>query len=250
MCLRWDAKTRTLKYNEYIPYVNIKVICESIMSRQTRVLTDELYEYLHAISPSEPEIMTQLRERTATMPMAVMQISLEQAQFMQLLIQLIGAKKVLEIGTFTGYSALAMALALPVGGKLVTCDISDEWTSIAQEYWHRAEIAEKIDLRLAPALETLDLLLADSTTAGFDFIFIDADKANYPHYYERSLQLLRSGGLIAIDNVFMQGKVVDPMVTSKGVVAIRQLNQAISCDKRVTFSVVPIGDGLTLVRKM
>lgn len=219
------------------------------MTRRTLLLTDELYAYLHAVSASEPELMAQLRKRTALLPMAMMQISREQAQFMQLLLQLTGAKKVLELGTFTGYSTLAMALALPADGTVITCDTSEEWTSIAQEYWRNAGVADKIDLCLAPALETLDRLLADGAQGSFDFVFIDADKTNYPHYYERCIQLLRSGGLIAIDNVFMDGKVADQTATNKGVAAVRQLNETIKHDERITFSIIPIGDGVTLVRK-
>ncbi len=178
-----------------------------------------------------------------------MQIAPEQGQFMALLIQLIGATKTLEIGVFTGYSSLCVALALPPTGKIVACDVSEEYTAIARRYWQKAGVTDKIDLRLAPALETLDQLLASGQAETFDFAFIDADKENYDHYYERSLQLVRPGGLIAIDNVLWFGQVADPQVQDNNTLALRALNDKLHHDERVTLSLVPIGDGLTLALK-
>jgi caffeoyl-CoA O-methyltransferase len=178
-----------------------------------------------------------------------MQISPEQGQFMRLLIQLIGAKKTLEVGVFTGYSSLSVALALPADGKIIACDVSEEFTAIARRYWQEARVAEKIDLRLAPALETLDELLATGQAKTFDFAFIDADKENYDAYYERSLQLIRPGGLIAIDNVLWSGRIADPHIQDESTQAIRALNQKLRNDERVTLSLIPIGDGLTLALK-
>jgi predicted O-methyltransferase YrrM len=178
-----------------------------------------------------------------------MQISPEQGQFMALLVQLMGAKKTLEIGVFTGFSALSVALALPVDGKLVACDISEEYTAIAKEFWERAGVSEKIDLRIAPALETLETLIIEGETGSFDLAFIDADKRNYENYYERALTLLRSGGLILIDNVLWSGKVTDPMITDKQTQAIREFNQKLHQDSRISLSLIAIADGLTLALK-
>jgi len=174
----------------------------------------------------------------------------EQAQFIQLLIQLMGAKKTLEVGTFTGYSALAVALALPEDGQLITCDIDAQVTTIAQEYWQRAGVGNKIKLHLAPALDTLDQLLVNGEAGSFDFVFIDGDKKNYPNYYEKALQLLRTGGLVAIDNVLWSGKVADQDINDDSTCTIRQLNAAIKDDQRVSISMLPLGDGLTLARKL
>ena len=181
--------------------------------------------------------------------MARMQISPEQGQFMALLAQLMGAKKTLEIGVFTGYSALAVALALPDDGKVIACDISEEYTAIAKDFWERAGVSEKIDLRIAPALETLDQLISEDETGSFDLAFIDADKRNYENYYERALRLLRPGGLILIDNVLWSGKVVDPTITDKQTQAIREFNQKLHQDSRISLSLIAIADGLTLVLK-
>jgi predicted O-methyltransferase YrrM len=178
-----------------------------------------------------------------------MQISPEQGQFMALLVQLMGAKKTLEIGVFTGYSALAVALALPVDGKVIACDISEEYTAIAKDFWGRAGVSEKIDLRIAPALETLEKLIAEGETGSFDLAFIDADKRSYENYYERALTLLRPGGLILIDNVLWSGKVTDPTITDKQTQAIREFNQKIHQDSRISLSVMAIADGLTLALK-
>jgi caffeoyl-CoA O-methyltransferase len=178
-----------------------------------------------------------------------MQISPEQGQFMALLVELIGARRILEVGTFTGYSALAVALALPPDGRVITCDINEEMTAIARRYWAEAGVADKIDLRLAPAIDTLDELLAEGQAGQFDFAFIDADKTNYLAYYERTLELLRSGGLIAIDNVLWNGAVADPERQDDDTSAIRALNEAVHADDRVSLSLLPISDGLTLARK-
>lgn len=220
------------------------------MTNKSLGLSDRLYDYLVAVSVREPDVLTQLRQETASHPMSQMQIAPEQGQFMALLIQLLGAKKTLEIGVFTGYSALVVALALPEDGRVVACDVSEEYTAIARRYWAQAGVAHKIDLRLAPALETLDQLLAAGEANTFDFAFIDADKSGYDAYYERSLALVRSGGLIAIDNVLWSGRVADPTVTDNRTEKIRALNQKLHDDDRVSLSLVPIGDGLTLARKI
>lgn len=219
------------------------------MSKQSLGLDDRLYNYLLSISLREPEILRQLRQETNNHPDATMQIAPEQGQFMALLVQLLGAKKTLEVGVFTGYSSLSVALALPPDGKIIACDMSEEYTAIARRYWQKAGVADKIDLRLAPALETLDRLLADGQAETFDFAFIDADKVNYDGYYERSLQLVRSGGLIAIDNVLWGGKVADSQFQNSSTLAIRALNQKLHHDERITLSLVPIADGLTLALK-
>ncbi|HHP7230491.1 MAG TPA: class I SAM-dependent methyltransferase, partial [Xenococcaceae cyanobacterium] len=191
----------------------------------------------------------QLREETARLPMSKMQIAPEQGQFMALLIQLMGAKKTLDIGVFTGYSALAVALALPQDGLVVACDLEETYTAIARTYWERAEVAAKIQLHLAPALQTLDQLIATGESNSFDFAFIDADKRNYDNYYERALQLVRSGGLIAIDNVLWSGRVADGTDRDKRTMAIRDFNQKLHQDSRVQLSLIPIADGLTLALK-
>ncbi|HEY9620129.1 MAG TPA: class I SAM-dependent methyltransferase [Crinalium sp.] len=219
------------------------------MTIQTLGLDPLLYHYLLSVSLREPDILRALRQETAQHPMGRMQIAPEQGQFMALLVQLIGAQKTLEIGVFTGYSALAIALSLPPDGKIVACDVSDEYTAIARRYWQAAGVADKIDLHLAPALETLDWLIATGQAESFDFAFIDADKSNYDQYYERSLQLVRPGGLIAIDNVLWSGRVADPDVQDNRTKRMRALNDKLHRDPRVAISLVPIGDGLTLARK-
>lgn len=219
------------------------------MSKQTTGLAETLADYIQSIFLREPDILKQLREETAKLSIARMQISPEQGQFMALLVQLMGAKKTLEIGVFTGYSALAVALALPVDGKMIACEISEEYTAIAKDFWTRAGVSEKIDLRIAPALETLEKLITEGETGSFDLAFIDADKRNYENYYERALTLLRPGGLILIDNVLWSGKVVDPTITDKQTQAIREFNQKLHQDSRINLSVVAIADGLTLALK-
>ena len=219
------------------------------MTKQTTGLEKTLADYIQSISLREADILKQLREETAKLSMARMQISPEQGQLMALLVQLMGAKKTLEIGVFTGYSALAVALALPDDGKVIACDISEEYTAIAKDFWERAGVSEKIDLRIAPALETLDQLISEDETGSFDLAFIDADKRNYENYYERALRLLRPGGLILIDNVLWSGKVVDPTITDKQTQAIREFNQKLHQDSRISLSLIAIADGLTLVLK-
>ena len=219
------------------------------MSSRTIVLNDALYEYLLSVSLREPDVLCRLREETAKMPQHNMQISPEQGQFMALLVELTGARKCLEVGTFTGYSTLSVALALPEDGQIVACDISEEFTSLAKPYWQEAGVAGKIDLRLGPALETLDALIADGESGAFDFAFIDADKVNYQGYFQRALDLIRRGGLILVDNVLWSGAVVDPARDDEDTEAIRAFNQACAGDPRISLSLVPIGDGLTLARK-
>jgi predicted O-methyltransferase YrrM len=219
------------------------------MSKQTIGLEQNLYDYLLSVSLREPIILTQLRQETSQLPMSRMQISPEQGQFMALLVKLMRAKKTLEVGVFTGYSSLVVALALPADGKIVACDVSEEYTSIARRYWQQAGVADKIDLHIAPALETLDSLLAAGEAGTFDFAFIDADKGNYENYYERSLELIRPGGIIAIDNVLWSGKVADPEIQDNQTNKIRAFNRKLHQDSRITLSLVPIADGLTLAIK-
>jgi predicted O-methyltransferase YrrM len=219
------------------------------MSKQTLGLEQSLYDYLLSVSLREPIILTQLRQETSQLPMSRMQISPEQGQFMALLVKLIGAKKTLEVGVFTGYSSLVVALALPADGKIIACDVSEEFTSIAVRYWQQAGVEDKIDLHIAPALETLDKLLAAGEAGTFDFAFIDADKGNYENYYEQCLELMRPGGLIAIDNVLWSGKVADTEIQDNQTNKIRALNRKLHQDSRITLSLVPIADGLTLAMK-
>ncbi len=220
------------------------------MSNQSIQLTDNLHQYLLDNSLHESEILTKLRQQTAKHPLVDMQISPEQGQLMGLLVKLIGAKKCLEIGVFTGYSSLVVALNLPDDGIIVACDVSLEFTSIAKQYWQAAGVSHKIDLQIAPALETLDRLIANCEAATFDFAFIDADKNNYAAYYDRCFQLVRSGGLILVDNVLWYGRVADPTMTKdKRTQAIKKINQQIYNDDRVQISLIPIGDGLTIARK-
>ncbi len=219
------------------------------MSSRTLSLTDPLYDYLLEVSLREPPLLARLRAETEALPLGSMQISPEQGQFMALLVELIGARRTLEIGTFTGYSALRVALALPADGRVVACDVSAEYTAVARRYWAEAGVADKIDLRLAPALETLEAMLDAGQVGSFDFAFIDADKENYDGYYEKSLQLVRTGGLIAVDNMLWGGSVIDPDQQDKETQAIRKLNVKLCKDIRIHQSLVPVGDGLALLRK-
>ncbi|MEG4248233.1 MULTISPECIES: class I SAM-dependent methyltransferase [unclassified Microcoleus] len=219
------------------------------MANSTLGLEHQLYDYLLSISLREPDILASLREETAKHPMAQMQIAPEQGQFMELMVQLMGATKTLEIGVFTGYSSLCVALALPPNGQIIACDVSEEYTAIARRYWEAAGVANKISLQLGPAINTLDKLIAEGQAGTFDFAFIDADKENYEAYFERSLQLVRNGGLIVIDNVLWSGRVADPQVQDESTLAIRSFNDKLRNDPRVTLSVVPIADGLTLALK-
>ena len=216
------------------------------MSRRSWGIDEKVRKYLLDHSLREAAVAAELRAVTAKLPYAGMQISPEQGQLMALLVQAIGARRAIEIGTFTGYSALWVALALPADGKLVCCDVSAEWTAVGKPYWEKAGVAGKIDLRIAPAMETLDELLAAGQTGAYDFAFIDADKTGYDAYYERCLELLRPGGLIAIDNVLWGGSVADPKKRSADTLALRTLNRKIHRDERVTPSMLPVGDGLTL----
>ncbi|MBD2578219.1 class I SAM-dependent methyltransferase [Oscillatoria sp. FACHB-1406] len=219
------------------------------MTKKTLGLEPQLQDYLLATSLRESETLKQLREETANHPRATMQIAPEQGQFMALLVQLIGAKKTLEVGVFTGYSSLVVAAALPPDGKVIACDISEEYTEMARRYWQQAGVADKIDLRIAPALETLDNLLENGEAETFDFAFIDADKGNYENYYDRALKLVRRGGVIAIDNVLWNGSVADLEVQDNQTRSIRALNEKLHGDERITLSLVPIADGLTLALK-
>jgi predicted O-methyltransferase YrrM len=212
-------------------------------------LAPAVYDYLVRVSVREHPLLARLRAETQRLPLARMQISPEQGQFMALLVELIGARRTLELGVFTGYSALSVALALPAGGQLVACDVNDDWTQIARRYWSEADVADRIELRLAPATETLGQLIADGQTNAFDFSFIDADKPNYDAYYEQSLRLVRAGGLIAIDNALWNGDVANDAIQDADTRAIRALNEKVGSDRRVSSSLVPIGDGLLLARK-
>ena len=220
------------------------------MSRYTLAITDELREYILSVSLREHSLLESLRIETAKMPEAKMQISPDQGQFMAMLLRLMEARMVLEIGTFTGYSALSMALALPPGGHIVACDVSDAYAKTARRYWSEAGVADRITLRLAPASETLDDLLAEGRADTFDAAFIDADKENYDLYFERSLALVRPGGLIMIDNVLRGGDSANSATQSLSTQCIQALNKKLHTDPRVNLSLVPIGDGLTLIHKI
>jgi predicted O-methyltransferase YrrM len=218
------------------------------MSRNVQV-NDTLYRYILDHSVREPAVLAELHAETSKMKHAGMQIGADQGQFMALLVKLMGAKRCLEIGVFTGYSSTAVALALPPGGKIVACDVSDEWTGVARRYWKKAGVESKIDLRLGPALGTLDALIAKGEGGRFDFAFIDADKGNYLGYYERCLQLLRAGGLVAVDNTLWSGEVANPANDQDDTVALRKFNDAVHHDERVDVALLGIGDGVTLLRK-
>ena len=219
------------------------------MAKRSIGLSAKLHDYVLSVSLREPEILRQLREETAKLPMAGMQVAPEQGQFMALLVRLTGARSYLEIGTFTGYSTLAVALALPPDGRILACDVNPETTEMAQRYWAAAGVAPKIELRLAPALETLDKLLSQGQAGRFDLAFIDADKENYDGYYERTLRLVRPGGLIMLDNVLWSGAVVDPKKNDADTTALRALNKKMHGDERVDLSLLPVADGVTLARK-
>jgi caffeoyl-CoA O-methyltransferase len=218
------------------------------MSRQL-TLDERLYRYLLEHSLREPPLLRRLREETAKQPHAMMQIGPDQGQFMALLVKLMGARRCLEVGVFTGYSTLSVALALPPKGRIVACDLSEEWTAIAQRYWREAGVDGKIDLRLGRALVTLDRLIAHGDSRSFDFAFIDADKGNYLGYYERCLTLLRPGGLIAVDNTLWSGDVADPANQEADTVSLRAFNDFVHADARVDLALLPVGDGLTLALK-
>jgi predicted O-methyltransferase YrrM len=219
------------------------------MSNRTLTIDDGIHRYLIEHSVRETPLMRELRELTSQHEMARMQISPEQGQLMALLVELMGATKLIEVGTFTGYSALCMAQAMEAGGKLICCDVSEEWTAIGRPFWERAGVSDRIELRLGPALETLDDLIRSDDRGGFDIAFIDADKTNYAKYYEQCLELLRPGGLLMFDNTLWDGSVADPAKQDPDTMALRELNDTLHDDGRVSISLVPIGDGLTLARK-
>jgi len=219
------------------------------MSNRTTPLDPPLQDYLLDVSLREPGVMRRLREETGRLPERNMQIAPEQGQFMQMLLKLMGAHRCIEIGTFTGYSTLAMALALPDDGRILACDVSREWTDIGRKYWEEAAVHDKIDLQIAPALDTLDALIKADEPEVWDFAFIDADKSAYADYFEKCLALLRPGGVIAVDNTLWDGKVADTAITDVDTQAIRDFNEQLYADERVDISLVPIGDGLTLARK-
>lgn len=219
------------------------------MTRRSLNLTDAVYDYLREVSLREPPFFARLREETAALPMANMQSGPEQGQFMALLVELIGARLCLELGTFTGYSALWIASALPADGRLICCDVDAKFTAIAQRYWREAGLADRIRLCLGPALDTLAALEHEYPPGSFDFVFIDADKTGQNSYYESALRLTRAGGLILIDNVLWSGRVANPARTDPSTVAIDRLNRKLRDDPRITLSLLPIGDGLTLARK-
>jgi caffeoyl-CoA O-methyltransferase len=220
------------------------------MSRIHTPITDDLAEYIREVTIREPEALRLLRESTEDHPRAGMQTSPEQGQFLHLMARVTGARKTLEVGVFMGYSSTWVALALPIGGKIIACDVSEEYTARARQTWKDAAVEDKIDLRIAPALETLDKLIAEGQAGTFDFAFIDADKQNYDNYYEHALTLIRRGGLVAIDNVLWDGRVIDADVDDEDTEAIRAFNLKIYADKRVAISMATMGDGLTLACKL
>lgn len=219
------------------------------MANRTIQMTDALSDYLVRVAVREPEVMARLREETATLPGARMQIGPEQGAFMGWLVGLIGARKAIEIGTYTGYSAMAIARAMPEGGRLVCCDVSEEHTQVARRYWAEAGLADRIELHVRPGAETLAALLAAGEAGSYDLAFIDADKPSYDLYYERCLELSRRGGVIVVDNVLWGGSVADPSASDESTAALRALNEKIAADPRVDACLVPVGDGLALVRK-
>ena len=218
------------------------------MSNRSIGLTEEVHAYLLSVGVREPDVLRRLREETAQLPNSSMQIAPEEGAALAMLVRLIGARRILEIGTFTGYSSTAMALALPADGRMVCCDVSEEWTDMARTAWAAAGVADRIELHLAPAVDTLDDLLATDQAGTFDLAFIDADKDNYGAYYERALRLVRRGGVIAIDNVLWSGRVADPSDTDPSTEAIRELNLRIANDDRVDVAMLPVADGLTVAR--
>ena len=219
------------------------------MANKTIGISDELAAYVVEVGTREPDVLARLREETAAIPQHRMQIAPEEGALLAMLVELTGARRYIEIGTFTGYSSTAVALALPEDGRLVCCDVSEEWTSMARRYWDEAGVAGKVDLRIAPAAETLDQLLADGEEATYDFAFVDADKTGYDGYYERLLRLVRPGGLIALDNTLWGGAVLDHDADDEDTRAIQALNTKLAADERVTLCLVPVADGVTLARR-
>jgi predicted O-methyltransferase YrrM len=218
-------------------------------------MNDVLYDYLKSVSLREPEVLTRLRAETAKLPRRFFQISAAEGQFMALLVKLIGARKILEVGVFTGYSSTVMALAMPRDGRIVALDISEEWTAMARRYWREAGVADKIELRLAPGIDSMDALIKDGQEGSFDLVFIDADKPSYPGYFERALQLLRRGGLVIVDNTLFGGRVVGQNLEGleqwqlDWTEDVRKFNTKLHRDERVTLSMIPVGDGMTLALK-
>jgi predicted O-methyltransferase YrrM len=219
------------------------------MTNKTIGLSDELQEYVVQVGAREPEVLARLRAETASIPEYGMQVSADEGAFLAMLVELMGARRCIEVGTFTGYSSTAVALSLPPDGRLTCCDVSEEWTAVARRYWAEAGVTDKIDLRLAPAVETLDDLIAAGGEGTYDFAFVDADKPGYAAYYERLLRLVRPGGLIAFDNTLWDGRVVDPDADDPDTVAIRELNTMLADDERVSLCLLPIADGVTLARR-
>jgi predicted O-methyltransferase YrrM len=219
------------------------------MTNKTIGLSDELAAYVVEVGAREPDVLVRLREETAAMPQHSMQIAPEQGAFLALLVELIGARRCIEVGTFTGYSSTAVARALPGDGRLVCCDVSEEWTSVARRYWQEAGVADRIDLRIGPAAETLDSLLEGGEEATYDFAFVDADKAGYDGYYERLLRLVRPGGLIAFDNTLWGGAVLDQDPDDEDTRALQALNAKLAGDERVSLCLLPVADGVTLARR-
>ena len=219
------------------------------MSSRNNHIEEHIYDYILDTSLRDAPLLERLRGETAKMPMGGMQISPDQGQFMALVVKLIGARRILEVGTFTGYSSIVMAQALPADGEIVACDVSEEFTAVARRYWAEAGVEDKIDLRIGPATETLSQMVTEGASGSFDIAFIDADKPNYATYYERSLELVRTGGLIMIDNVLWGGRPADTSEHDEATIAIRELNAALHADERVDLSLLSIGDGLTLARR-
>ncbi len=218
------------------------------MAKRTELLSADVYEYVLRVSSREADVLARLRKATASVPMSVMQIGADQGQFMALLVRLIGARRCIEVGTYTGYSALVVALALPPDGKLITCDVNADWVGVGQPFWREAGVEQRIDLRLQPALETLDGLLAQGEAGRFDFAFIDADKPNYGAYYERLLRLIRRGGLIAVDNTLALSGAPIFAQDSESANAMRAFNELVHNDERVDLAMLTVGEGLTLLR--
>jgi predicted O-methyltransferase YrrM len=218
------------------------------MAKRTELLPADVYEYVLRVSSREPDVLTRLRKATASVPMSVMQIGTDQGQLMALLVRLIDARRCIEVGTYTGYSALAVALALPTDGMLITCDVNSEWVNVGRPFWREAGVEQRIDLRLQPALETLDELLAQGEVGSFDFAFIDADKPNYGAYYERLLRLIRRGGLIAVDNTLALAGAPIFAQNSESANAMRAFNELVQRDERVDLAMLTVGEGLTLLR--
>lgn len=219
------------------------------MANKTLGISDELQAYVVEVGVREPGVLTRLREETASIPQHRMQVAPEQGAFLALLVELTGARRCLEVGTFTGYSSTAVALALPEDGRLTCCDVSREWTDVARRYWAEAGVAEKIELRIAPAVETLDDLLDSGEAQTYDFAFVDADKTGYDAYYDRLMRLVRPGGLMAFDNTLWGGRVIDPEADDEDTAAIRAFNRRLADDERVSLSMVPVADGVTLARR-